>query len=182
MFTLQAWPNPGSLVLGGIVGIIHVTRQYTDYQKRTLQLLKRMCGKAELLLEFESSVYRNNLGVQKAVIEVYGSILAFCVRAFRFVTKERTRIRGKGLAIFRSYELRFGDIEQSFEDRLERVQGQAANVDRQRLADMHRSRDNQQKMMIQAFDQIGELRADMAKRDDDMSQRLDLMRRQNERL
>lgn len=171
---VQAWPNPGSLVLGGIVGVVQITKQYTDYQRRTLQTLARMGSKAEMLLDYETSVYRSSIAVQKALIEVHGSIIAFCVKAFRFVKSGRTRIRGMSLAMFRSYESRFGEIEQKFEAHLETLQDRAASVDRERLLDVHQSRDTQHKLMKQTLEQIGEIRAGMSKRDD-------VMRRQDER-
>ena len=93
---VQAYPNPASLVLGGIVGVLQVTERYRNYQKRAMQELAKMGTKTRKLLEAEVILYKNEDSVQRALVPVYGDIIEFCLAAFRFVTETKARVIGRG--------------------------------------------------------------------------------------
>ena len=62
---VQAWPNPGSLVLGGIVGILGITSRLKSWQERTIQMLDRMSGMTKVLKEYGDDVYKGESVVKQ---------------------------------------------------------------------------------------------------------------------
>jgi hypothetical protein len=138
----QAYPNPGSLVLGGIVGVINITGRFRDYQKLTMQMLARMGRKARILMEYENDVYKTEYRVQCALIDVYGDILSFCQKALRFATengKLLARVKGFRLLMFRDYESQLGKEVQDFENHIEDLEALACLCDKKRLQELHDS-------------------------------------------
>ena len=57
---IQAYPNPGSLILGGIIAVLDATNRFRDYHRLTVQLLARMGRKASVLQEYETVVYKSD--------------------------------------------------------------------------------------------------------------------------
>lgn len=178
---IQAYPNPGSLVLGGIVGILQITSRLIHFQKLTLQMLARMGRKAHVLLEYQTNVYKYDASVQKALVRVYGDIIAFCLKAFQILDgKElRARVKGVGLILFRDFESRLGTEAHNFESHLEDLQDRALMSDRRRLKEVHERQEAHHQKAGEAFDQAreqfqhnNELLENMFKRERDLRERL----------
>ncbi|KAH0563355.1 hypothetical protein GP486_002074 [Trichoglossum hirsutum] len=135
--TIQAYPNPGSLILGGIIGAIQATGRFRDYQRLTVQLLARMGRKAHILQEFETVVYKSDIQVQMALVDVYGDIIQFCQRAVRFATGDGNFIARVKLNMFRSFEAQLGPLAQAFETHIEYLETLGWLCDKKRLKDLH---------------------------------------------
>ena len=151
---IQAYPNPGSLVLGGVVGILQITSRLLDYQKRTVQMLERMGRKTRVFLDYKNDIYKDDIRVQKALINVYGDILTFCQKAFKFMTKHGrslARVRGMGLILFRDYESQFEKEIHDFEAHLEDVESFALLCDKKRLEEVRRNEERQLKKIGEVF-------------------------------
>jgi hypothetical protein len=151
---IQAYPNPGSLVLGGIIGILQLTNRLMFYQKSTLRMLVKMGRKAHILLEYERDVYKDDSAVQKAIIIVHGDILAFCQKAFRFLTKNgelRARVKGLSLIMFKDYESQLGKEVEDFENDMENLKERLSISDRKRLMELRDSQKDQDKKLGQGF-------------------------------
>lgn len=141
---IQAYPNPGSLVLGGIVGVLQTTNRLLSYQKLTVQMLAKMGRKARKLLEYEKDVYRDDYPVQRALVQVYGDILVFCQKAFRFLTEDgqvRAKVKGLGLILIRDYESQLGKEVQDFEGHIEDLEERACLCDKMRLKELRDSQE-----------------------------------------
>ena len=141
--TIQAYPNPGSLVLGGIVGLLSVTNRLLSYQKLTMQMLSKMGKKARVLLEYDKDIYKDEMSVQSALINVYRDIIIFCQKAFQFLTKNgqpRARVKGLKLIMFRDYESQLGKEVQDFENHLDDLETKATLCDKRRLKELHDNR------------------------------------------
>jgi hypothetical protein len=142
---IQAYPNPGSLVLGGIVGVLDITRRLLRYQSLSLQMLAEMGRKVKILLEYERDVYKDDAQVQKTTLKAYGAIIAFCSKAFRFLTSEdghlRARVKGFSLMIIKDFESQLGKEVQNFETHMEELEDRVRLCDRRRLMELH---DNQE--------------------------------------
>jgi hypothetical protein len=153
---IQAYPNPGSLVLGGIVGVLQTTNRLLSYQKLTVQMLAKMGRKARKLLEYEKDVYKDDYPVQRALVQVYGDIIVFCQKAFRFLTENgqvRAKVKGLGLILIRDYESQLGKEVQDFEDNIEYLEEKACLCDKRRLKELRESQEAHHK-------EIGQLVAD----------------------
>ena len=149
---IQAYPNPGSLVLGAIVGVLQITSRLLSYQKLTVQMLARMGRKARILLEYERDVYKDNDDVQIALVYVYGNIIAFCQKAFRFINeKGQLRAKVKGLKLFNDFESQLGKEVQDFEDHIEDLQEKAWLCDKRRLKKLHDSQEAHHKQFGHIF-------------------------------
>ena len=95
---IQAYPTPGSLVLGSIVGALQIAERLFEYQAKTMQILAQMGSKLQTLLTYENDLYEDNNFVNKALALVFGDILTFCSRAFKFMThKGSFTCKSKGL-------------------------------------------------------------------------------------
>ncbi|KAK1754050.1 ankyrin repeat-containing domain protein [Echria macrotheca] len=137
---IQAYPNPGSLILGGIVAALDATNRLRDYHRLTVQLLARMGRKASVLQEYETVVYKSDEQVQKALIDVYGDILEFCQKAVKFVTKNNKkiiRVKGFKMMLFRDFEAQLGSLAQAFHAHLDHLETLGALCDKKRLKDLH---------------------------------------------
>jgi hypothetical protein len=151
---IQAYPNPGSFVLGGIVGVLQTTRRLLSYQKLTVQMLAKMGKKARILLEYETDVYKDDYPVQRALVQVYGDIIAFCQKAFRFLTENgqlRAKVKGLGLILFRDYESQLGKEVQDFEYHIEDLEARACVCDKRRLKELRDSQEAHHKEFGQVF-------------------------------
>jgi len=149
---VQAFPNPGSIVLGAIVGVLQVTNRLLNYQKLAVQMLARMGRKARILLDYERDVYKDNDDVQIALVHVYGDIIAFCQKAFRFVNeKGQLRAKVKGLKLFSDFESQLGKEVQDFEDHIEDLQEKAWLCDKRRLKKLHDSQEAHHKQFGHVF-------------------------------
>lgn len=137
---IQAYPNPGSLILGGIIGALQATSRLQDYQTFTVQLLAKMGRKAHILQEYETVVYKSDIQVQKALVNVYGDIIQFCQKAVRFATKHGksiARVKGFKLVLFRNFEAHLGPLAQAFETHIEDLEDLGWLCDKKRLKDLH---------------------------------------------
>lgn len=137
---IQAYPNPGSLILGGIIGAMQATSRFHDYQRLTVQLLARMGRKAHILQEYETMVYKSDIQVQKALVDVYGDMIQFCQKAVQFTTKNGkliARVKGFKLVMFRDFEAQLGSFAQAFETHIEHLETLGWLCDKKRLKDLH---------------------------------------------
>jgi hypothetical protein len=137
---VQAYPNPGSLILGGIIGVMQATSRFQDYQRLTVQLLARMGRKAHILEEYETVVYKSDIQVQKALVDVYGDMIQFCQKAVQFTTKNGkliARVKGFKLVMFRDFEAQLGSLAQAFETHIEHLETLGWLCDKKRLKDLH---------------------------------------------
>lgn len=149
---VQAFPNPGSLVLGAIVGVLQVTSRLLNYQKLTVQMLARMGRKARILLDYEKDLYKDNDDVQIALVYVYGNIIAFCQKAFRFINdKGQLRAKVKGLKLFNDFESQLGKEVQDFEHHIEDLQEKAWLCDKRRIKKLHDSQEAHYEQFGQVF-------------------------------
>lgn len=149
---IQAYPNPGSLVLGGIVGILQTTKRLVSWQKLALKNLSRMGRKARLLFEYETDIYKDNDRLQAGLVKVYGHILAFCQKGFRLMKKKGkllAKVEGLACALIRDFESSLGDIVEQFEQDLEDLEDNACLCDRRWLKALHDSHQEHQKDLSQ---------------------------------
>jgi hypothetical protein len=137
---VQAYPNPGSLVLGGIVGILSITHRFKSFQKLSLQMLSRMGRKMRVLLQYDREIYQDEYPrVQAALIAVYTDIIIFCLRAFRMLDRNgqlKAKVKGMRLILFRDFESALGGLLQKFEDDLEDLESEASMCDKRRLEEI----------------------------------------------
>lgn len=133
---VQSYPNPGALVLGGIVAVVDATNRFRDYQKLTLQMLSQMSSKATLSLQYEAEVYQGEAAVQAALVDVYGDIIDFCLKAVRVLSTMgdiQAKVKGLALAIFRKYESHLGAEVARFERDVDILESKANLVDKLRI-------------------------------------------------
>lgn len=120
---VQAYPNPGSLVLGGIVGVLQTANRVVQYQKLTVQTLARMGAKARVLFEHEGYLYAEDKGVQTTLLEIYGDILDFCTAAFRLVENKKgsllAQTRGLSRLLTSDWDSRLGGIVMQFDQHMD---------------------------------------------------------------
>ena len=118
----SAYPNPSSLVLGGIKGVLSLTTRMEQYQTLTLQWLEHMGSKARVIMEYEGDLYSEELTVQGALVDVYVDIITFCARAFRITPKDKTgikaKVKGFKMTLFRDFHSFLGEDVKSFEKHL----------------------------------------------------------------
>ena len=142
---IQAYPNPGALVLGGIVGLLQTTNRLISYQKLTLRMLARMGLKAQIMLAYERDIYKDDPAVQISLVQVYGDIIAFCLKAFRFVVKTkkngelRARIKGRTMVMVRDYDSHFEKEVQNFEAHMDHLESRACICFRKHVEKMSES-------------------------------------------
>ncbi|KAJ6789895.1 hypothetical protein PWT90_03409 [Aphanocladium album] len=137
---IQAYPNPGSLILGGIIAALHATNRLRDYHRRTVQLLAQMGRKAHILQEYETVVYETDSQVQMALVDVYGDIIDFCQNAVGFAAKNAKKIRrvkGFRMLIFRDFEAQLGAFGRAFDIHIEHLENLGWLCDKKRLKDLH---------------------------------------------
>lgn len=137
----QAYPNPSSLVLGGVTCILQMSTGFLHYQERMVQVLSKMGRKAHILSQYDQLIYRKDLDVQMALINVYSNVLAFCSKALKLLVNSKGELRG-GLKIFnlslwRPFNSQFGHIVGEFEHSLEDVGDKALLCDRKRAQISH---------------------------------------------
>lgn len=122
------------------------------YQRRTVQMLYDMGRKARVFLPYKTDVYKNDIHVQKALMRVYGDIIAFCQKAFRFKLKNgenMARVKGVALSLFRDYESYFDQELRNFDQHLEEVESSAATCDKKRIDQIRRSQQEQHKEIVE---------------------------------
>jgi hypothetical protein len=145
--SIQAYPNPGSLVLGGIMAVVQTTGRVIRYQKLTLQMLTKMSIKAQVFSEYDKAkdLYREDTEVQIALVKVYGDIIRFCSKAVRHITNENGELKAKVkrlvLSLITDFESRLGEEVDSFQIHVEQLQERALLCDKKRLK---RIADNQE--------------------------------------
>jgi hypothetical protein len=178
---IQAYPNPGSLVLGGVVAVLQITSRLLSYQKLTVQMLSKMGRKARILLDYEKDVYKDDYPVQKALVQVYGDIIAFCQKAFRFLTENgqlRAKVKGLGLILFRDYESQLNKEVQAFESHIEDLESRACLCDKKRLKELRDSQEAHHKQFGQIvsdtreyFQRHDDIIENLLKREQDLRER-----------
>ena len=139
---IQAYPNPGSLILGGVIAALQATQRLRDYHKLTVQLLARMGRKAHILQAYETVVYKSDDQIQKALVEVYGDIIDFCQNAVKLATKHKktiVKVKGLMMSIFKDFEAQLGSLAEGFETHVEELEALGRLRDKKRLKDLHDS-------------------------------------------
>jgi hypothetical protein len=134
--SIQAYPNPGSLVLGGIVLVLDTTKRLQDYQKLTIQMLSKMGKKAEIVRAYERDVYKDDFLVQMSLVNLCGSMLDFCSKAVRQFEKKgklQAKVKGVVLSIFRDFNNFLGDEVKKFDDAMDDLESKALLCDKRRL-------------------------------------------------
>jgi hypothetical protein len=99
-----------------------------------------MGRKAHILQEYETVVYKSDIQVQKALVDVYGDMIQFCQKAVRFTTENGrliARVKGFGLVMFRKFEAKLGSLAQAFETHIEHLETLGWLCDKKRLKDLH---------------------------------------------
>lgn len=135
-----AYPTPGSLVLGGIYGIVQIFSRWSSFLTETVRMLSFMGEKFQELRAYHEKIYKDEPEVRDALAAVFGDMLAFCNKAFRFKLKKGNKmaaVKHVSLSIFRKYETQFGTELQDFKDDMARVKTAAATCDKKRLADSY---------------------------------------------
>lgn len=133
---VQAYPNPGSLVLGAISAIVHAFSRLTSYLRLTVQVLGEMAHKASVFFKYDGEIYNDEPALQDAIIRVYGDILVFCRKAFRFKKrngKSLAKIKGVALVLFTNFESHFDQELQNFRNHVDEVESLASICDKRRL-------------------------------------------------
>lgn len=136
---IQAYPNPGSLVLGGIVAVLQATSRLREYQRLTLQLLAKMGRTARIVTKYEKELYNDEPSVQEALVVVYGDILVFCQKACSFLADKNhfnARVKGLRLTLISNFNSRLGKEVEDFETHMEDLEARARFCDRKRLKDV----------------------------------------------
>jgi hypothetical protein len=119
---VQAYPNPSSLILGGILCIVEISARYVEYQERLSDMLSTMGKKAEILTRFGDEIYATEDTIQLALAEVYGDILDFCREASGLLfknEKEKTGFRILKRSLWEPFESKLGAIMQKFDQDLD---------------------------------------------------------------
>lgn len=179
---VQAYPNPGALVLGGVVGLVQLTSRLQQYQKLAIQMLARMGRKARVFLDYETDIYNDDYRVQIALVNVYGDILDFCQKAvqpLKVKGKLSAKIKNLKLTIFRDYDSHLGKEVEAFENHVEELESLACRSDKKRIKTMHDSQDAYHKdarsHMSEARDHLqlhSDLLHNIVKREEELAQRM----------
>jgi hypothetical protein len=134
--SVQGYPNPGSLVLGGIIAVLSITSRLSDYQKRTIQMLAKMGRKAGIFMEYDKDVYKGEDAFQEALFTVYDDILSFLENAVQYLTEGgriRDTVKRLKLSVIGGFESHLGKYVHDFEDHIDDVQDRALLCDKRRL-------------------------------------------------
>ena len=133
---VQADPTSSALILGGITCIMSISRRFEDYQEKMARMLSEMLGKLDILLKYGENIYKNNTEVQKALMEVYGDVLDFCIQASRLFLddkgKERSSFTTFVASLGKSFESKFSDVRYKFDIHLKAFEDITNYVDRER--------------------------------------------------
>lgn len=133
---VQAYPNPGSLVLGGVILVLDATKRVADYQKLTIQMLQKMSKKAEIVSAYQREVYKDDYLVQMALVHLCGCMLDFCSKAVRQFEKKgklQAKVKGVVLSIFRDFNHHLGEEVNKFNQAAEELCEKALLCDKRRL-------------------------------------------------
>jgi hypothetical protein len=143
---LSAYPSPGSVALGGIVAVLQATSRLGRYQQLTWKYLSRMGRHARILMVYEKDVYNDDDAVQQALLDVYGDMIDFSVKACRFMLDEhgeiRAKVQGLSLIFFRDFESKLGDEVTRFEEHLENLDLYASLRDKIRIKELRNKHEN----------------------------------------
>ena len=145
---IQAYPNPSSLVLGGIVATLQTTSRLLNYQKLAIQMLSKMGKKTVVFMEYEKEIYKDDYLVQRALVEVYGDIIDFCRKAVRQVNEKgklQIKVKGVVLSIFRDFESHLGEEVKRFENDVEDLEYKALLCGRRRLLELQQGQEAHRK-------------------------------------
>lgn len=133
----SAYPNPTSVILGGVVGILSITTRLVQYQTLTLQWLDYMGSKARIVMVYEGDLYGNEMAVQRALVDVYVDLISFCAKAFRITPKENSNIKAKvkgfKMTLFRDFQTFLGEEARRFENHLNILEHTKSVCDSTRL-------------------------------------------------
>lgn len=137
----QADPYPSSLVIGGIIGLLQISKDFDLYQQHMMKWLSKLSAKATLLMEFDICIYQYDEKVQEALVPIYGDILEFCQKALKLYVDEQGK-RRNGIVVFgRSLIERFSDtfgrLIDNFEAHLDNYKAYALLCDSTRLMQVH---------------------------------------------
>ena len=131
---VQADPTSSALILGGITCVMSVSARFLDYQEKIVRMLSEMGEKLEILFEYGSDIYQNNVQVQGALMEVFGDVLQFCSEAwsmFRHKNGEpRSSVKTFITSLAKPFEAAFGDIIYKFNKDLRAFEDKALVSDR----------------------------------------------------
>jgi hypothetical protein len=105
-----------------------------------------MGRKAHILEQYETVVYNSDIRIQKALVDVYGDIIQFCLAAVQFATKKGkliAKVKGLKLTMFRDFDSQLGSFAEAFETHIEHLESLVWLCDKKRLKDVHDSRNAQ---------------------------------------
>ena len=105
----QADPYPSLSVIGGIIGLLHISDKFDSYQKLIMKWLSKLSAKAALLMEFDICIYQYDDNIQDALVLIYGDILDFCQKALRLYVDEVGNRRSGFIVFGKSLIERFSD-------------------------------------------------------------------------
>ncbi len=151
---IQADPTSSALILGGITCIMSISKRFEDYQEKMARMLSEMLGKLDILLKYGENIYKDNILGQKALMEVYGDILDFCVQASRLFLddrgKERSSFKTFATSLGKSFESKFSDVRYKFDIHLKAFEDIAMYVDREKQ-EADRRRINADRAVVSRF-------------------------------
>ena len=131
--TATGTPLPTELVLGGVRGVLNITKSIPNVQKPAIQLESQIGEKANLLSLYAWALQRNEYAVQKALIMVYSDIAIFCRDVYRLFGKRKKNVIGNffektKMSITNEFSADFEDHVRKFENDFETFQQTRASV------------------------------------------------------
>jgi len=133
---IQADPTSSSLILGGITCIMSISKSFADYQEKMGKMLSEMLEKLDILTKYGENIYKKNEQMQRALMNVYGDILDFCVQASRLFLddkgKPRNSFRTFVTSLAKPFESKFSGVLSKFDKHIKDFEENAMYVDRER--------------------------------------------------
>lgn len=131
---VQVDPSPSALVLGGITCVMSISSRFLDYQENMARMLSEMLQKLDVLPHYSTFVYQSNTLVQKALLNIYGDILQFCLEASKLFLnddgKPRSSLKAFLTSLWQPFESKFGEIGDKFDRDLKAFEDRAKLCDR----------------------------------------------------
>jgi hypothetical protein len=140
---IQTDPTSSSLILGGITCIMEISSRFLGYQEKTAKMLSEMLIKLDILIKYGENIYENNAQMQKAIMEVFGDVLDFCIQASKLFLddegKPKSSITPFITSLGKPFESKFSDVLSKFDMDIKAFGEAAVYVDRERqVADRKR--------------------------------------------
>ncbi|KAK7986896.1 hypothetical protein PG988_001884 [Apiospora saccharicola] len=113
---------PAGMILGGVSYVLSMSKRHVDYQEAVVSFLVKICKNLSILDRYKKK-FPETEEMQLALIDVYGDILQFCVRASKPFLDGNGNSRATAVTFFRSqikpFAAEFGDLENSLATHLE---------------------------------------------------------------